>query len=224
MQRKAVTRRLEVLATMCSAIRTCGATVVDHLAGRPAAPGGAAASYRLILEHMHAELLALESQLEIAEGAYVASQQQLEKCKSRRDQALSSLEHRVREVKRFLTGFFQPHDLVRAGVGGATPRSAIPLCRHITATVDFLRRLDATVTPPILDISFDHAAMAGDLEAGADQLKAAITALDTARFEIESSRAQTRDALAAVKRVAPWIARLLECLGQLAGEPMVPPA
>ncbi len=134
-------------------------------------------------------------------------------------QAQSNLERLYRDVKGFLTSFFQPHDLVSLGVTGAIPRSPFVLCHRVTSTAGSLRRLDTTVTPPILEVNFDADAMAGELEAGAGELEAAAIGLQAARLAIDRSRDKTRDAAAAVDRVGPWIARLLECLGHLAEDP-----
>ncbi len=67
MTRKLATKRLKAVADMRRAVETCGTATAREIARRPAAPEHAEAAYRLVLEHLHAEIVALESQLESAE-------------------------------------------------------------------------------------------------------------------------------------------------------------
>ncbi len=137
--------------------------------------------------------------------------------KQQRDHAKSKLGRRHRGIKRFLGGLFEPRDLALAGITGATPNGALELARHVTSTLNFLRRLD-TVAPPILDLTFDAPAMAGDLEADVRELEAAITGLEAANAATVLSRSGADEAASEVDRVAPWIGRCLEGLCHLAEE------
>ncbi len=218
MTRKLTNKRLKAIADMRIAVETTGSSAARELAQRPAAPEYAEAAYRLVFEHLHAEIVALESKLEGAETTYVASQMEAREHKTERDQAKADLERRHRRIKRFLTGFFQPHNLAAAGVVGTTPSDAFALARQVSSTVDYLRQLDVVATPPILEVGFDALAMAEELATGADRLESGITSLYAARAAVDGARGAADTASAEAARVGVSIARLLECLGLLAGE------
>ncbi len=218
MRRKVVTRRLQAVAEMRSAIRSYGAGTAARLGRRPAAPSGAEAAYRLVFEHLHAELTALESELESAELACTDDRLGLEERKSEQRQAKAHLECRLHRIQGFLTGFFQRQHLAPFRVAGATRKDSFALGRRATATIDFLRQLDLDVTPPILEVTFDSEAMAAELEAGVEALTAADTGLEGAHQAVAASRRRTDKACAEARRLGSPIASLLQCLGHLADD------
>ncbi len=216
MTRKVVTKRLEAVAGMRSNLRSCGAAVVHPLSRRPPAPSGAESAYRLVFEHLHAELAAVESALQAAERVETGDQLELEERKSEHRRAKSSLECRHRRIQRFLIGFFQADDLAPFRVAGAMPKDVFALARKVRTIIDFLRQLDLAVTPPILEVSFDADAMAAQLEADAGRLRTATAGLEHARHALAAARDQTEKACAEANRVGSSIASLLAGLDRLA--------
>ncbi len=77
---------------------------------------------------------------------------------------------------------------------------------------------DVVATPPIVEVGFDPLAMAEELATGADRLESGITSLYGARAAVAAARGAADAAGTEAARVGVSIARLLECLGLLAGE------
>ncbi len=213
MWRKAATDRLKPIARHRSFIRPLGERIVRWLADRPAAPDGAAEAYRLVLEHLRAELLALEGRLEGAENAYDGAKIRLKSHRDRRDRARAKLECHHRRIREFLTAFFPPQVLARAGIAAV---SGPKLAHHSTLTIGVLNRIEI-LGPPILEVSFSARALAAELQDALDELDAATAGLELARAAVAGSRLSADQAIAEVDRTAPWIRRCLECLGHLAG-------
>ncbi len=218
MTRKVVTRRLAAVDGVQSDLRSCGAAVVHRLARRPAAPSAAEAAYRLVFEHLHAELATVKDKVSSAEGAYTRDQLELENRKSEHRRAKSSLECRHRRLKRFLAGFFPAGHRAGFGLAGAKPDSEAALACEVRYIVDFLRRLDLAVTPPILEVTFDAEAMATELEADAEALRTAAAGRRQARYAAAAARDETKRACAEASRVGTTIASLSAGLGRLARE------
>ncbi len=217
MTRKAARQRLRLLDKLLGMIRP----LIDHLgpalARRPAAPIGAATGYRLIVDHLYAELRALERRLTEAESTYVEDQRRFAELKSERDQARTDLRRKQSQLRQILAAFYGPGEVASAGIGRALSKSSPEFLSQVTRTVRTLRDLE-TLGPPIVDLSFDAQAIAADLEAGLRRIEAAVAALETTRAAIDVSRSAANRVIAEVDRVAPPIGRCLSGLCELAGE------
>ena len=220
MIRQASAKRLSGLAEMRRSVEGTRPLLVARLIERPDAPDGASDAYRLVIEHLVAELLALERRLDDAERAYDAAKLRVAELRGKRDRARSSLARRHSRILRFLETFYQPWDLAMAGVTVGTPDGALALVRSVKPVVEFLRRIDEA-GPPILEVSFDGPAMADELESVACKLKKLIYEAQAANVETVTARSLAGKATAEVDRLAPAIRRCVESLCRLAGGGLV---
>ncbi len=215
--RKTVTKRLEAIGGLRTSIGPLAPAVVRRLAGRPAAPDGAGTGYELVFEHMHAELLALEHRLRAAEDAYIAEKARFKELKQHRDQARTDLGCRHRRIHGLLAGFFPREHLARLGIARTVPPSALVFVRQVTSTIHALREIEI-LGPPIVEVTFDAPAIAGDLEVDLGHLETAVADLEAARASTVFARGRADDAVAEVDRTAPSIGDCIMSLCQLADE------
>ncbi len=215
--RKAASRRLELITALRISIRNVCGTVARRLGERPAAPRGAEASYRTVFDHLHAELIVLERQLTVAEGALDDAKARFQKRKRQRQEARQALGCKHRRSRRLLSGFFQPAALARAGLTRLARPSAPELVSQVARTIRVLGDL-GSLGPPIVDLSFDAQALAGQLTADLGRLETAIAGLEAARGTVVTARSLAGDAIAETDRTAPWIGRCVENLFPLADE------
>ncbi len=221
MTRRIAIKRLEAIAGLRASIRSEGATVAHRLARRPAAPRDAGASYELVLEHMHDELLALERQLKTSEDNHDHAKARFQECKRQREQATSDLGRKHRQIKRFLKGFYQSQTLARAGLDRTVSPAGPVFISQVARTINVLHEVE-TLGPTVLNLDFDAPAMAVQLEVDLGQLEASVADLETARASVVATRGRASEVIAEIDRVVPWIGRCLASLCRLAGEQ--PPA
>ncbi len=89
--RKATRERLARGSRLRRRVRAERDTLVRRLANRPAAPPDAEPIYEALLDHMTAELAAVESRLEAAETAYAHEKALLAHARHCRDEAAAQL-------------------------------------------------------------------------------------------------------------------------------------
>lgn len=217
MTTKAINKRLDALTEAKTSIPAIREILARRLADRPAAPSGAGDGYRLVLDHLYAEVLDLEQALQTAANALAEARGRFRNLKQGRDAARSDLGRRHRRLKRFLVGFFETRCLAQAGIARPVSKTSPELVHQIARTIRVLRDVDS-LGPPILEVDFDAQAIAADLAADLGRLEAAIAGLETARAEVAAARGHVSATLAEVDRVAPWIGRCLESLCHLADE------
>ncbi len=212
MRRKSVRKVLKSIAQLRATLRSERDRIGGRLGQRLGAPIGAAQAYRTVLEHLEAELAALDTDLADAEDAYARVKQRLAELRQRRGRAASGLYKLHAPVQRLLASFPEGRG---AGIVGLTAAAPRPLAEQAARTVDFLRQLEHAPPPPIRGIIIDPGAAASDLEAAGGRLEAVLEELEGAEARAAAARAEAETVIAHAGSVAPWVTRAIEGLAGL---------
>ncbi len=126
MKRKPVARRLAAVADLRAVLRAGGATIAGRLADRPAAPLDETLVYRLLLDHLEAELIAVDLDLTAAEDRYARDQARATALRREHADARSSLYRRQHRIPPILSHLPNgQRDLEQAAIASATSRASL---------------------------------------------------------------------------------------------------
>ena len=219
MRRKAVDKRLKSIARLRTVIASSRDRLSCRLAERPAAPRVERFSYGPVLDHLQAELAAVERRLTAAECAYAADQAKLASARQTRNRRVSDLYTLQCDARRLLQVVLGPRQQLELHMIGDTPsRSPLPLARQVKQTIPFLRNLEHVPPPPALAVTFDAPAFADKLQADLERVETSCAALARAEHATIAARCRADEAVAEVDRVFPWVLQAFEGLCRLAGE------
>lgn len=212
MRRKSVRALLKSIGQLRATVAAERALIARRLAARPAAPPAAAGAYPLVLEHLGAELLALETGLATAEDGYAMVKQLPADLRRERDRAATRLHKLHGPLRRLLGNFFE---VPGPGSAGRALRGPHRLVAEAAWTLGLLRRLERDPPPPVRGICLDPGAAADELETAHDRLESVLDELDAAEARAAVARADTEAAVAQAESVVPWLTRALEGLAGL---------
>ncbi len=213
MRRKSVRLLLKGIGELRTTLKAQRARIGRRLATRLAAPPGVGPAYGPVLQHLEAELVALETDLAAAEDRYALVKQRPCELRRKRDAVVAELHQILRPLKRLLATI---SDAWKYAGTGSTPASPLELAADASSTVDFLRQLERDPPPPVLGVSLDPGAAAADLEAARLRLESVLEVLPAAESDAVAAREKAAAAMEHAKNVAPWVAQAIEGLAGLA--------
>ncbi len=212
MRRKPVRKLLERIAERRTNLRSSRAHLVRRLAARPAAPPGAAGAYGLVLDHLDAELAAVETGVTAAEDGYVQARERVTASRRERNCAADDLRELYIPIQ---------HVVGRLPVRGApvlafNPDSPAALAHHMPLAIQVLRDLAREPPPKVIGVTIDAGVLAGELEAGLAPLEAGLRALIEAESDLQVARARADEAFGPAQPVVKWVSQALGGLRGLA--------
>ena len=218
MMRKAVTRRLQAIASLRRVIRMSGDSLSERLAQRPAAPRGVGLGYGAVFEHWDADLASVERQLASAEEAYVRAKDRLAGVRGLRDEANLSLYQKQTTIQGVLQGVLGSSELALEGIAGAVPQDVARLALRVRQTVALLRCLQQGGRWPADKVGIEVPDLIEPLDASGSRLGELVSELEDARVDVDMAKCRADAAVEGADGVVPWITRALESLCRLAGE------
>ncbi len=211
MKRKPARQLLERAARRRATLRTSGARLAQRLSARAGAPPELVRAYDLVLDHLAAELAAVESGVTAAEDAYIAARERAAGCRKERDRSATYLRESYLRIRRVL-GRLPIQGAEILAVRADSPEA---LAHHMPLAIAALRALDREPAPKLIGVTVDAGVLAGDLETALAPLKARLRALYEARTELKIARAGADEALGSAQPVVKWVSQALAGLRDL---------
>ncbi len=212
MRRKAVRKLLERMARIGANLRSSRRHLCERLAARPCAPRRAARFYRLVLDHLGAELAIVETDLTAAEDACSLARPRPTECRRQRDDATFMIRELYIPIRRLLGDL----PVKGAAILAVLPASPAEFAGHLPLAIDVLRDLDRQPPWQVGGVTVDAGDLAGELEAALPTLAAALRALEEAEADLRMARSRADGAFARGEKVVSWVSEAVKGLRGLA--------
>ncbi len=214
MRRKLAQKLLKSLGRLRSTTRLYRDDIARDLGRRLAAPHAAVVAYRPVLQHLEAEITALELDLARAEDAYAAEKERPAELRERRRRAAAGLYQLHSPLRRLLAVF---PEIEVAGIASETPKDPHAMVLQAGWTIDFLRQLEGDPPPPSRGLSIEPGTVAGQLEDARRELAEVLVELELAEDRTRVAREEAEAAIERCQTVGSWVTQVIEGLAGLAG-------
>jgi hypothetical protein len=175
----------------------------------------------LHLQHLLDDLDGKEQAMVVAENDHVSKQIQVFRSMKQRDELAEAMTTKMVAARQTLGGLYGPEaGFELASVSGRTPRRTERLLEQLGQTVNLLRQ-PAVEAPSaaVNGIDVNFALVADDLDTGMTQLRGVRDQYDRHRKESEGTLEAKKAAIEEFDRTFLWVARTVEGLFHLAGQP-----
>ena len=212
--RKSTRQQLRSIRELRASIATSRDVLCHELAERPEAPPDAECAYRVLFDHLEAELRAAGRDVFAAENAYQDAKLRpgeirLERNRAARD--LSDLYEPLRQLRRALP-------LRAARVLHVKPTFFEALAYHMPGVIQLLREFEREPPQAVRGFCLDAGELADDMEAGLRRLKDSIEALIEVERGVTFLWGHAACTSEEAGRVVSWVMSTLKSIGVLVGE------